>query len=337
MHLPYYDMRYLLSNVMQYSGMNTASLALRGSHDRLRVLCYHRVMEPSRPGREDVENALVTSTPAFERQMEIIAARFVPVNLSEVIAWLNNRVSLPPRAVLVTFDDGWVDTYTDAYPIMKRLGIPGLIFLTADFIGTSTLYWPDFVRGLLKAVGRVDVADSEIRQMKLMSSDQRQALIAQMIQNTGGWNADSGRFANVGRGQNLSWQQVREMADNGFDLGSHTCSHIMLPQESDQRITRELVYSSDIIAGNTGRRPLAFAYPDGQYNDSSPDFVEAAGYSCAFTCDEGMCSRRMSPYLLPRLSVHDGVCTCSSGEFSSAMFLTYLAGTIPWRYRRNRC
>lgn len=316
------NLRLILSSILEYTGVNAVALARR--RRSLTVLCYHRVLDMSDASRATTHPALVTSTHIFERQMEIIARRFNPVTLSEAIAWIDGHGAIPPRAVLVTFDDGWSDTYTKAYPVMKRLGIPGVVFLATGLIGTDEPQWVDAVYQTVAARSGPDAASREVERLKAMPSASRLAEIS------------SSRSRTSGRSPlNLTWAQVEEMAANGFEFGSHTRSHLILPREPEAEVKRELQLSAEDIQLTLGSRPASFAYPDGQFDDSAVRLVAQSGYTHAFTCDEGLVSLRSRRHALPRLGIHDGVSSTPRGDFSRATFATYLAGTIPWRYRRR--
>jgi len=291
--------RYMLSNILECIGANAAALAAR--RESLAVLCYHRVLDAGDPIRARAHPALFTSTHIFERQMELLADQFHPVMLSEAICWIEGYGDIPRRAVLVTFDDGWSDTYANAFPVMNRLGVPGAVFLATGFIGTPERQWADIAYESIVARGDAHAASS----------------------------------TSVNGTPNLTWPQIDEMARHGFEFGSHTRTHLILPHEPTQDILRELLLSAGDMKVRLGSRPSAFVYPDGQFDERTMRLVRDAGYQYAFTCNEGLATRRSPRLALPRLSIHDGVTASRSGDFSRAMFLTHLAGTIPWRYRRR--
>lgn len=314
--------RYLVSNILECIGANAAALAAR--RESLAVLCYHRVLDAGDPVRARAHPALFTSTHIFERQMDLLADQFHPVTLSEAIRWIEGYGDIPRRAALVTFDDGWSDTYAHAFPVMNRLGIPGAVFLATGFIGTGERQWADITYESIIARGDARTASREVERLKTMPS---QARVIKQLK-----NASS---ASVDGIPNLTWPQIDEMARHGFEFGSHTRTHLILPHEPTQDILRELLLSAGDMKVRLGSRPSAFVYPDGQFDDRTMRLVRDAGYGCAFSCNEGLATRRSPRLALPRLSIHDGVTGSPSGDFSRAMFLTYLAGTIPWRYRRR--
>ena len=113
-----------------------------------------------------------------------------------------------------------------------------------------------------------DSAAREVERLKSLRSDQRTDAITQVP-----------RAESV----NLTWPQVEEMAEHGFEFGSHTRSHLILPREPEDDVRRELLSSAEDLQRRLGHAAVGFAYPDGQYDGQSALLVEEAGYPCAFT------------------------------------------------------
>lgn len=98
----------------------------------LRILMYHKVREQA--------DFLSVTAPQLRAQLLWLKARYNMVSLSQVVAYLQRGEALPPRAVCITFDDGFMNNYTAAYPIFKELDIPFCIFLVADFVGKTIVF-----------------------------------------------------------------------------------------------------------------------------------------------------------------------------------------------------
>ncbi len=97
------------------------------------ILCYHRVCPRTDP---EFNFASLSVTPEnFAAQMGLLKKlRYNPVSLQNLSACLNDQKNLPPRSVAITFDDGYEDNYTYAFPILKKYGFPSTIFLVTDHI-----------------------------------------------------------------------------------------------------------------------------------------------------------------------------------------------------------
>ena len=109
-----------------------------GKQKKLLIMIYHRVLdEPDfmRPGEVDKE--------AFTWQMELLAKHFNVLPLSEALERMQND-TLPPRAVCITFDDGYADNYTNALPILKQLNLTATFFIASGFLDGGRM-WNDTV------------------------------------------------------------------------------------------------------------------------------------------------------------------------------------------------
>ena len=118
-----------------YRGLGEATTgigAVNGLHERtLCVLMYHKV--------NDVDGNTVTVPPsAFDEQMAQLAELdYTAVSLDDVIAHYLDRTPLPPRAVLITFDDGYLDNLENAAPVLRRHGFPAVLFAPIGYLGAT--------------------------------------------------------------------------------------------------------------------------------------------------------------------------------------------------------
>lgn len=125
---------------------DTAGLALD-----VPILVYHRVTclmgNPTR-----MDERMTVGPEAFARQMESIKADgYTPVSLSLLGAALETGTPLPPKPVVLTFDDGWISQYTDALPVLRRLGFSATFFVFTDAVGTPGHVSWDQVREMRSA------------------------------------------------------------------------------------------------------------------------------------------------------------------------------------------
>ncbi len=96
----------------------------------LRVFMYHKISQ-------DKSDYLTVKVSDFEQQMNFIQSRFNVVTLKDVVQSLQNGNPLPPRAALITFDDGYLNNYELAYPVLKKLGMSFTIFLVGRYVGMT--------------------------------------------------------------------------------------------------------------------------------------------------------------------------------------------------------
>lgn len=319
--------RELASRVFGTMGLSRAVGALRSAVVKdLRVLAYHRVLPQLDEQTFAFDVELVSALQSeFAWQMAHLARHFRPVSCQQVADALHHGKALPRRAVMVTFDDGFRDNYEVAFPVLKRLGMPAVFFLSTGYIGGQQLFWFDRVVHLLlrsaapslqlealgmtlkltgDAMARRAVAIELLNRLKLASETERLLVLRQLeLAANVLINEDESALSLP-----MTWAQVREMAQAGMEFGSHTVSHPILSAMSDaKQLGMELEASKDDIERATGQSVIALAYPVGGANAVNPQVLAAtahAGYSIAFTYQSGV-NRLAStaPLLLKRLHV----------------------------------
>ncbi|MEU0964613.1 polysaccharide deacetylase family protein [Streptomyces sp. NPDC005917] len=101
----------------------------------------------------------------------------------------------------------------------------------------------------------------------------------------------------------LDWDQVRELADAGCEIGGHSHTHPQLDQLDDERLRAELVGCRKIVAEQLGSAPASFAYPYGYSSRRVRQAVRASGFAQALAVENGLARRRQGPYALRRVTV----------------------------------
>ncbi|MFG2967105.1 polysaccharide deacetylase family protein [Streptomyces sp. NPDC048288] len=101
----------------------------------------------------------------------------------------------------------------------------------------------------------------------------------------------------------LDWDQVRELADAGCEIGGHSHTHPQLDQLTDDGLREELARSTEIVAGELGAGPASFAYPYGYSSRRVRQAVRSAGYAQALAVGNALARRRQGPYALRRVTV----------------------------------
>jgi peptidoglycan/xylan/chitin deacetylase (PgdA/CDA1 family) len=97
------------------------------------IICYHCIKDEGNPHLRPAKIA------DFEKQMQYLSKMYNPISLEIIAQYIQNGELLPPKAIAITFDDGYQDNYENAYPILKKYNIPATFFLTTSFIGTGEI------------------------------------------------------------------------------------------------------------------------------------------------------------------------------------------------------
>ena len=297
----------------------------------LLVLAYHRVMpipEPEEAHPFDIE--LVSATPAeFAWQVDHIATHCSPVSMAQVVDWVLHGAALPPRPVLVTFDDGFDDNYHYAFPILRDRGVPGTIFVATDLTGREGSVWYEQVAyalvngpitlplpGKLAAqvasgahpgwgggapCARRQLLAAVLDELKNETVEANRAYVAMLNA------AYPVRAEHAALSRMLDWQQVAEMANGGIDFGSHGASHALLSRLPPAELVDELVRSRAALESATGQAVRTIAYPVGSrraFDERVLDAVSACGYVAGFSYLPGIAGASAdTPLALPRLHV----------------------------------
>ena len=98
--------------------------------------------------------------------------------------------------------------------------------------------------------------------------------------------------------------ELRQMAENGIEIGSHTISHSALDAADPEEIAREVCVSKDEIEQRFGKPVRFFAYPYGRLNEAVRDAVAEAGYKAACSTRSGFNNAGTDPFILRRLEVY---------------------------------
>jgi peptidoglycan/xylan/chitin deacetylase (PgdA/CDA1 family) len=267
------------------------------------ILMYHRVLP-----RVDVESTFVQPgmyvTPeTFERHLQFLTAHFELLTFRELLAkWGCGDWNDRARYCAITFDDGWVDNYEHAWPLLRQYGAPATIFLPTALIGSDTRLWFDRLADVLcrRDEGTRDEWDALIERAKYLSEPERERLIDGLAAAAGGTDAGGRRF--------MTWDEVEEMSRQGIAFGSHSRSHANLTRLDAAALAAELRDSLDILRARPINHVPVLAYPNGNCNREVARAAQAAGYRAAVTVRRGLeQSFPLDRFRLKRIAVHEDV------------------------------
>lgn len=263
----------------------------------LPVLMYHRVdLEERTP---TLDPSLISATPAeFERQVEYLASKRRPLSLDELLDVRRGRMELPPRAVVVTFDDGYRDFQEHARPVLRRYGVPATLFVpTAYPDNAQRAFWWDRLHAAVTTTGRRKPLATLAGTLPLGSVDERELAsraVREWVKRTPHEEAmaEVDRVASELGGRRpphsvLSWSEIRELARDGVSLGPHTRTHPLLDQVSLEQAKEEILGSAADLEREVGHRSNAIAFPAGGLTDAIVAWLPEVGFELAFTTVRG--------------------------------------------------
>jgi peptidoglycan/xylan/chitin deacetylase (PgdA/CDA1 family) len=236
---------------------------------RVTILVYHRV-DP------------VTADGHFTA----LRRSYTPISLQQYLEARRDNAPerIPPRAVIVTIDDGHESVYR-LKPVLAKHQIPVTVFLCSGFVGTNRRFW--FSAPGLDPVRR--------QQLKMVPDEARIAALSAIgFDDTVEWEER----------ESLNVTEVRDLLPL-VDFQSHTVSHPILTACSDEKATNEITQSKRQLEAQLGLRVNALAYPNGSYTERESKIARKAGYECSLTTIPGFNSRTTPEHELKRLTIRD--------------------------------
>jgi peptidoglycan/xylan/chitin deacetylase (PgdA/CDA1 family) len=320
------------------------------------VLTYHRVIEKWDRTIDYSQPGMVVTAETFDRHLQFLKKHFEIVPLSSLVtpqSEIRNPKSFARPRCVITFDDGWRDNYTMAYPILRKHGVSATIFLTTDFIGTDRAFWHTEMMYLLldgdlqRMTSRAPMFEgypAALREHLVRLARMKQALsphdvdpfieavkescnedtIQNLIRDIASV-LDLFRPFFAGRRFFLDWHQVGEMAAKGLEIGSHGCSHRMLTRLDSERVEQELMWSKKDIERHLGIEVQHFAFPNGAANHDLIARVGKVGYKTACLCELSADETPSYPLTLRRAGMHEGVGAGGDGTLAEGRLVFWLS------------
>lgn len=263
----------------------------------LRVVTYHRIAH--RGESPHLDPRLLSATPeGFERQMRLLGRRHRVVSLSQVVAASDGGPSLPPRAVLVTFDDGYADLASHAIPALRRLGMPATIFVPTAFPDRPEKSFRADRLHRAFASASCDEIETPAGRLLLRTPQERIASHRWLVDHLKRVpHGDAERMADqvcerLGSRPAVSktvlgWAELREVARHGIEIAAHSRSHAILTGLRDDDLSAELAGARDDLAREIGSTLPVLCYPAGRHDERVVTAAREHGYRLGFTTLDG--------------------------------------------------
>ncbi|RJP72887.1 MAG: hypothetical protein C4524_15525 [Candidatus Zixiibacteriota bacterium] len=271
---------------------------------------YHGSTAEPQSGLDNVYGKHI-SAGKLRVQLTWLARHFRVMTIAEILRRCREG-NLPARTAFVAFHDGYAGNYHVAFPLLKELGIPADMLVPTAMVGTSCRFWVDVLDAALKHTDRRECSvrfEEEGLILPLETPEQRleaavllrkhlkwqpepvlEARLAQVLAQLG-WDDPAG-IPRLGEHETcLDWNQVREMAQAGIAIGSHTHRHVICAQQDAATVYLEMDTSRHVIQAETGQPCRVLCYPNGSYPRSGCDATDViargVGYECVLYMMEG--------------------------------------------------
>lgn len=271
---------------MVLSGLSAASRRFRRAHGAL-VFYGHRLTG-------DGEGYLEGLSPKWlEQHLDYLCRHFAPMRLDQLVRCYEQRDPVPHDGVVITFDDGFRDNFSNGLPLLQRHDVPGAVFVVTRSISTGELPWPQRLGFVLQHTAREEIrlepgeepapigSDSERRcacqrikaRLRTLPREERDDQIQRYAEELG---------VSPPQDRMLSWADLEEMRRSGFEIGAHTYSHAHLARIPIREAEREMQRSLIDLREHLGVEHPFFCFPAGSVNDELVELARKLGFRGSF-------------------------------------------------------
>ncbi len=293
-------------------------LARRFAEKGVVILMYHSVIDEPDRHASTIGVGITHSTDAFRKQMEIVSRNYNPITVEDVLSFLSGQKQLPPKPVAVTFDDGYLDNFEVASPLLKRLGITASFYITVDCVETGTPPWVARLRYVFAKTSKArwsDLAGQAHPLTDPVSRDSAFLAACEYCARMDG-NARQQVVTNIEHDLDtqpltsqdcpmMTWDQVGRLKQDGHLVGSHTMTHPNMAYVDSQQLDLELRESKRKLEQQLGAGVVHFAYPapilEPHWTEQTVAVSQKVGYRAAMTSTSGLVRGGDDPLHLCRI------------------------------------
>lgn len=308
----------ILGNPLAHKVWDSSGAGSRSLH----ILAYHRVLDDDHATFPFDEAVISATTHIFRQQMEFVRRNFNVISFKQLASLEREKREWPERALIITFDDGYSDNYSNAFPILREMGLSATIFPAVAHINETKLFWWDFIAYCFKRTPLSSVTlplfDSET--LSLADHSARRKTIDRVLDwikevpestkreftSTLADNLEVRLPENLAAGMHMTWDEAREMLASGIEFGSHTMTHPILSNVHPAQLAEEVSESKRIMEQELRSEVLAFSYPVGgrtSFNEVVKKEVKKCGFRYAVSYREGVAKKGCDPFALPRIHI----------------------------------
>jgi tetratricopeptide (TPR) repeat protein len=312
--------------------------------NKLIVLNYHRI-RPNDPQFSTAFDDGVYSVDSdeFARQIKWLKHNTRMLSEKELLDQYQDGSFIPPKTsapcVVITFDDGYLDNHTIAYPILKYYEVPAILFVATQMVHARQIAWWDVIAYLIKRCAKPFI---RLNDRQFPMGDQRKEAIAffQLLMKQEKYEHTKYLLSELSEAcevalpppelqdrEILTWKEIREMARHHIAIGSHTHTHRVLSTLSPSAQKEEMILSKLIIEENIDQPVLSISYPIGEphYITAETSVIASiSGYLLGFTADTGVNEwKSIQPYGVKRTGR-------LVEKVSTVSLLTVLPGLFSW-------
>ena len=287
---------------------------------RVLILSYHRVVADFAREAKRSLYTLNIEQKTFRRHLEVLQESHDVVSLDDALSVLNGTSQAARDVAVITFDDGYRDVYAHAFPVMRDLRVPGVVYVPSGFIGTGRRLGHDRLFAALRrmtdrSIGPVAVgagnpgerwlidafegnAPPEVALERLIARHPTPGLLrlAEALEDRLGLASTKPCAGELP----MSWEMLREMEAHGIVTGAHTAEHTVLTNQRLDDARREIAQCKAALEKGLKKPIRHFAYCNGYYSAGVAQALQAEGFVSAVTTEDMANTPGIDPYALKR-------------------------------------
>lgn len=276
------------------------------------ILMYHNVWPADSPNGQRFQSITILEN-EFERQIAWLRRFFDVVSLSEYLDRSRSQLR-KKNCIAVTVDDGTETTFDIAVPIINKYKVPVTIFVTTCQLDAGPLIWGAYLNALCyeNCYKSVEVAGEVLN----LRSDSEKSESRRLLKEIATSSGDPKRYVDLLSAKypipeeirkfygGLTSQQFRDARDNPLvEIGGHSVNHYSLSTLNDESAKSEIAQCKDVLTKLTGREIEFFAYPSGDYDLRTIEYLKEFGFKAGFA----VTSKRLGlqrEYEIPRVGAY---------------------------------
>lgn len=285
------------------------------------IMMYHRVIDD--PAADPFRLGMCVQREHFAEQVAYMSRHFTPIAMHEAAARIHRGEPLPPRALSITFDDGYLDNLSHALPILEQHGVPHAIYVPTGGLDSGEMLWWDRVIGAFACTERkhLDLQDAGLAdhgERVSLNRMQRPDVVARVLGRL--WDLPAQRMLESVRrierllaarlteplvARRLSPEQVVELHRHGVEIGAHSIDHPNLALASAAETRREMQEGRDRLQQLLQHAVCGLAYPGGRMGPQTAQIARELGFSYALATYSGGNQAPHRLYELSRIGMPD--------------------------------
>lgn len=266
---------------------------------RIPILCYHSI---------DDSGSLISTAPSlFAKQVEYLRKyRYQVLSLGEMFRLFQTKQPISPKTLVMTFDDGYENNYTYAFPFLKSCGFSATIFLPTGYVGQKAGWMKRDLEAMFCEKSNLSSRQVDLNFLNRALVQERIPYLLTLPRKQLAPAIE--KFLALADLPIFGWKEAHEMSQGGIEFGAHGHSHLFLPELTITDAAQEIQRSKQAIEERLQRPVHSFCYPYGALNCTVKKLVREAGFLGACSTRFGLnATNNLDLFSLKRIMLNDSI------------------------------